>query len=201
MPKTKMTKSKWALVVLVMVALGVTAIHRSIASNQPQDHQHHQQAQKDKPKTPTPFADGAVNPNAIPDLVAYEFLFNSVADGAGLTEPERMRAKLFVEKIGLDDLQRKKVIATANGFREKEAPLKAQAKELKDRNWPNPSSSVMAQLGNLQAQKERALREEFRSLREQLNDSDKEKLDKRLLEIKSKVKMYPPIPLEKFQKR
>jgi hypothetical protein len=196
-----MTKSKWVVVVLLMIALGATAINRSIASNQHQDHQHHQQTQQAKKDLPPPLTDGSKNPHAIPDFVAYEFLLKSIADGAGTTEPERIRAKLFVEKVGLDEPKRKMLTAAANGFREKLAPLNAQAKELKDRNWPNPSPSVMAQLGNLQAQKERALREQINLLTEQLNDSDKEKLNKRLLEIKSKVKMYPPIPLEKFQKR
>jgi hypothetical protein len=196
-----MTKAKWMLVVLLMIALGATAIHRSLASNQSSAHQHHQQAQQGKKTLPPTIADGATNPHAIPDLVAYEFLLKSVADGAGTTEPERIRAKIFVGKTGLDEEKNKKLTATANSFRAALAPVAAQVKELKDRHWPNPSPSVMAQLGDLQRQREAILREQFNSLMEQLNDADKEKLNKRIMEIKSKVKMYPSLPIEKFQKR
>ncbi len=201
MPKTKMTKSKWALVVLVMIVIGATAIHRSMATNQPQDHQHHQQAQKDKPKTQPLIADGSVNPQAIPDIVAYEFLFNSVADGAGLTEPERIRARIFADRIGLEYRNYQVLRVKANEFRAKLTPLDAQAKELKDRNWPNPSESVKGQLGSLQAQKENMLKRQIKDLERHISASDKEKLNKRLLEIKSKVKMYEPLPVEKFKKQ
>jgi hypothetical protein len=200
------SKVKWTLFILLAAVLVTTAINRTIASNhqqtnQPDHHQHHQQQRNQASALPPLLVDGALNPNAIPDLVAYEFLLNSVADGAGTTEPDRIRAKILVGKTGLSEQKNQALTATANSFRVALAPLNAQAKELKDRNWPTPSSSVLAQLDNLQRQKETILRARFNALLEQLNDDDKEKLNKRILEIKSKVKQYPSIPVEKFQKR
>lgn len=205
-----MTKSKWIVVVVLAGALiTVGAFKRTSASNdqptqgvQNQDpHQHHQQQVRKPLELPALLVDGATNPHAVPDLIAYEFLFNSIADGAGTTEPDRIRAKVFVQKTGLDEQKNQKLVATANSLREAVVPLKAQAKDLKDRHWPTPSQSVMAQLNNLQRQKETILKERFNSLMEQLNTSDREKLNKRVLEIKSKVKIYPSIPVEKFQKK
>lgn len=203
MPKTKMTKSKWALVVLVMITLGATAIHRSIASNQPQDHrQHHQALQSQaQPSASLPplIADGANNPSAIPDLVAYEILLNSVADNSEISEPERLRARELGKKTGLPADKIESLKNTANKFKGDIKGFDAQALELKDRHWPKPDQSVRGQLNALQHQKEAALRKAFQSLLDGLSDEDKEKLNKRMLEIKGKVKVYQDIPIEKYQ--
>ena len=196
------TKVKWSLVILLTAVLVTTALNRTMASNNQQADQHqHQHQQNQVSALPPLLVDGALYPHAIPDLVAYEFLFNSVADGASTTESDRLRAKVFAGKTGLDDQKRQVLTTMANSFRATLAPLNAQAKELKDRNWPIPSPAVLAQLDKLQRQKETILRERFNALMEQLNGSDKERLNKRILEIKSKVKQYPSIPVEKFQKR
>jgi hypothetical protein len=203
MPKTKMTKGKWALVVLLMFVLGATAIHRSIASNQTQDHQHHQQTtqtQKGKPNPQTPIIDGAVDPNAIPDVVAYEHFFNSITNDAGAAERDIARANYFVDRIGLVESKKKIVIEKANSYRGEVKSFDAEAKALKDHNWPNPSDSVKAQLKNLQTRKERLLRKQYFSLLEQLTDTEKGKLRLQIQEVKSKVKVYQPLPVEKFQK-
>jgi hypothetical protein len=197
MPETKMTKMKWGLVALLMVVIGVAAISRGVISNKQQDHTAHHQSGQKKKEPPAPLIDGSKNPNGIPEMVAYELLLNSIANSTGTTEPDKIRAKHLSDKVGLDEKKNKIMTDTANGFRAKIASLDAQAKELKDQNWPYPSSAVMAQLGNLQAQKNKLLREQVDSMLGQLNDSDKEKMGNRLLEIKRKVKMYPATPAQK----
>ncbi len=197
MTETKMTKMKWGLVAIVLLALGAATISRSMASNKQQDHQGHHQAQANKKEPPAPLVDGSKNPNGIPEMVAYELLLNSIANSTGTTEPDKIRAKHLTDKVGLDEKKNKIMTDTANGFRAKIASFDAQAKELKDQNWPYPSSAVMAQLGNLQAQKNKLLREQVDSMLGQLNESDKEKINNRLLEIKRKVKMYPATPAQK----
>ena len=98
-----MTKSKWILVVVLASALiTVGAFKRTSASNdqptqevQNQDpHQHHQQLQQAGVPTEMPplLVDGATNPYAVSDLVAYEFLLKSIADGGpNETDAERGR--------------------------------------------------------------------------------------------------------------
>ncbi len=203
MAKTTMTKSKWMLVVLLMIALGATAINRSMASNQQQDHQHHQQALQTQAQPsaslPPLIADGAKDPSAIPDLVAYEILLDSVAENAAISEPERVRARGLAKKTGISADKLETLKNTANKFKEDINGFDAQARELKDRHWPKPDQSVRGQLNALQHQKEAALRQAFRSLLEGLSDADKESLNKRLLEIKGKVKVYQDVPIEKYQ--
>ncbi len=200
MPETKMTKMKWGFVALLMIVIGAAAISRSVVSNKQQDHSAHQQTQNKKEYQPV-LIDGSVNPNAIPDLLAYEFFFSSVANGAGTTESAKRRAKYLIEKIKISEQTQKLITDKANGIKEQLKPLDAQAKDLKDQNWPSPSSSVMAQLNNLQAQKERMIREEIDTLQGQLNDKEKEELSLQILEIKKRIKTYQPIPIEKFQKK
>jgi hypothetical protein len=200
MPETKMTKMKWGFVALLMVVIGAAAISRSVASNKQQDHSAHQQAQGKKEYQPV-LVDGSKTPNAIPDLVAYEFLFNSVANGAGTTETDRIRAKHYIGKTNLKEQKQKLIIEKANGLKENIKTLDAQAKEIKDRNWPNPSSAVMAHLNQLQAQKEKMIREQIDTLRDQLSNEEKELLDLQIIEIKQKVKVFQPVPIEKFQKK
>ncbi len=206
-----MTKIKWTwtLVILVTVALSATAIRHTMAQAQ-QDHSQHQMAAQTSAATkdsgPPPIADGDTNPGAIPDLVAYEFLLNSIAEGPALSEPERLRAKMLAEemssvRIGLAKEKVALVKETANKFKDDIKSFDAESKGLKDRNWPKPDQSIFGQLNALQQQKEASLRKAFNSLLGQLSDEDKEKLNKRLLEIKRSVKVYQDIPLEKFQKK
>lgn len=202
MPKTKMTKSKWALVAILMLAVGATAIHRSMASNQSQDHQHHQQAsppQQAQQNLPPLLVDGAIDPSAIPDWVAYDFLFHSVTNGPDDSDLERTRASVLAQKAGLSEAKTKVLKDTASKCREELKILKAQERALKDQHWPKPSESIMGQLTALQHQKEAALHRSFRSLLVQLDDEDIAKLNKRLLEIKKSAKVYQDIPIEKYQ--
>lgn len=205
MPETKMTRTTWGMVVLLMVAIGATAIHRSLASNQQQDHQHHQQASQPPTQSaaslPPLIANGADDPSAIPDLIAYEILLNSVAEDVATSEPERMRARGLAKKTGLPAEKLEALRNTANKFRVDIKGFDAQALELKDRHWPKPDPSVRGQLNALQQQKEAVLRQAFRSLLEGLSDEDREKLNKRLLEIKGRVKVYQEVPIEKYQKQ
>ncbi len=202
MPKTKMTKSKWGLVLLLMLAIGAAALSRSMASNQSQDHQHHQQAsppQQAQQNLPPLMADGANDPFAIPDWVAYDFLFILIADGPNNSDIERSRATVVAKQVGLSEAKTKLLKDTANKCREELKALKAQERALKDENWPKPSESVKGQLTALQNQKEAALHRSFRSLLVQLDDEDIAKLNKRLLEIKKTTKGYQDIPIEKYQ--
>ena len=206
-----MTKSKWiAVVVLASALITVGAFKRTSASNdqpvQNQDpHQHHQlqQQQAGVPvEMPPLLVDGATNPQAVSDLVAYEFLLKSIADGgANETDAERGRATMLLEKSRLGEKDAALLKAAANGFKGGLTALDAQAKEIKDRNWPNPSRNAMDRLAQLQQQKESMLKQRIDSLFSLMSEDQRAKLNERILEIKRKVKVYQDVPVEKYQKR
>lgn len=195
MPETKMSKTKWGLVVIVMIVLGAAAISRSMAANNQQDHQHHQQ-------TTTPpqlIADGANDPSAIPDLVAYEFLFNSIAETPEMSEPEKLQARRLSlkTKIAVDKVYF--ISKNANKYKGEIKNFDLQARDLKDRHWPKPDQSVRGQLTALQNQKEASLKKAVKSMLDGLSNEEKEAVRSRLLEIKQKIKVYQDISIEKFQ--
>lgn len=206
-----MTKSKWIVVVVLACALiTVGAFKRTSASNaqptqavQNQDpHQHHQQSQQARVPSEMPplLADGATNPQAIPDLIAYEILFNSVAIPTAASEVDRLRANNMAEQTDLSSEKIETLRSAANSFRDKIANLDAQAKVIKDRHWPKPGAAAQNDLIALQKRKEAVLRQEFNSLTKQLNDEEQEKLNSRLLEIKRGVRAYQELPIEAFQR-
>jgi hypothetical protein len=197
-----MTKAKWASVILLTAVLITTVLHRIMASNPQQPHQSDYHHRPDQPTALPPLlVDGAKNPDAVPDVVAYEFLFNSVADGAGTTQPEKLRASYLAQKTGLNERNLRALTDKANDFRQGLDPLDAQAKELKDSHWPTPPQWVMDNLADLQRQKEVLLKERFEALLMELDEKEKGILNQRVLEIKKKVKIYQDTPVEKFQRR
>jgi hypothetical protein len=151
-----MTKVKWIMAAILVAGVLSMAIVRSTASNHHQERQHRQQTSTSLPPL---LADGSTNPSAVPDLVAYEILLNSVADGAGSdgigsSEAERSRAGILAKKTKLSTDKIELLKATANTFKANIRNLDTQAMELKDRHWPRPNQSVFNELSALQRQKE-----------------------------------------------
>jgi hypothetical protein len=192
-----MTKEKWIMAIILVAGILAIGFIRSTASNSHLSHQHQQQASA---LLPPLMADGATNPSAIPDLIAFEFLLNSVADGLGTSEIERSRAKILAEKTNLPPDKIELLKSTANTFRLDIRNLDAQVMEIKDRHWPKPNPSVFNELSALQKQKEARLSGALNSLLAQLNDEEKEKLNNRILEIKKKVQVYQELPIEAYQR-
>ncbi len=181
-----MTKATWSSILLLTVGVLSIPYFGGIAPNRHQAHLFQQQT----PAPPPPLlADGAINPSAVPDLIAYEILLTSVAE-AGAAEVDGLRARLLAEKTKLpaDKIELLKV--AANTYRANVKRLDAQAAEIKERHRPNPAQTAAAQLGELQRQKEAMLSGIISSFLGKLNNDEKEKLNKRLLEIKKNVKVY-----------
>ena len=199
MPETKMSKTKWGLVVIVMIALGAAAISRSMAANNQQDHQHHQAAAQARDTPPQLIADGANDPSAIPDLVAYEFLFGSIAETPEMGEPEMLQARRLSLKTGLAVDKVHFIRKNADKFKGEIKGFDTQARDLKDKHWPKPDQSVRGQLTALQNQKEASLKKAVKSMMDGLSSEEKEAVNTRILEIKKKIKVYQDIPIEKFQ--
>ncbi len=177
-----MTKTKWVLVALLAGTLVTAAtLKRTMASNDqfvqnPDQHQHHQAQQQRRPPSDMPplLADGATNPYAIPDLIAYEILLNSVALPTAVSEIDLLRVKILAEKTNLDPDKVGMLKTAAHAFRDRIISLDAQAKVIKDRDWPKPGPAALNELSALQKQKEAILSEVFNSLVKQLSNEEKE---------------------------
>jgi hypothetical protein len=96
--------------------------------------------------------DGAINPELIPDHVAYEvFLRSLTADEKDAIGQRRARA--FAEDAGLRGTEADDLLTAAAEFEQSITSLDSQVKIIKDKNWPSPSDAVLTQLTELQQQK------------------------------------------------
>lgn len=165
--------------------------------NKPKSHDHAHMQQKGN--MPPLLVNGADNPAAIPDIIAYEILFKSITTVPVTGEAERKIAQGLAKKMGLDEAKTDLIRQSANDFKSRIRAFDQQTLELKDRHWPKPSPAVMNQLDALQKQKEGILNGIIKSLPERLGDEDAQKLSQRIEEIKKKVKVFQEVPIEAFQ--
>ncbi len=96
--------------------------------------------------------DGAVNPELIPDRVAYSLVFRLIANRQIAEEKSRIRA--YIRQMGLSDADTDGLIAAAEEFQQRVGELDAQAKQIKASNRGNSSAQLTAHLVQLQHQKE-----------------------------------------------
>lgn len=135
--------------------------------------------------------DGAVNPELIPDHAAYTVVFRSLALRED-TDFERRRATSWAQGAGLDEERADALLTAANEFQQRVSALDQQVREIKDRTWPKPSAEVMAQLTDLQRQKEEIVGEIVASLPVRLGEEGAEKLRQRVNNhVKQKMKIAP----------
>jgi hypothetical protein len=189
-----MKKAKWALVTFLAIGSLSVLFFASVASDYHKTHSHQQRPSN----VPVPVADGATNPSAVPDLIAYEILFNSVAD-EGSGGLEKSRAKLFGEKTKLSVDKIDLLRSTANYFKVSIKHFDAEAMGLKDAHWPRPAPAVLNQLAALQKQKEATLNAAVNSLLTLLIFDAGLILANGILESKKKVNVYPVFQLRRIR--
>ncbi len=150
-------------------------------------------------KQPDVLADGAVNPAAISDRVAYELFFQSIlVDETNAASVKS--ADLLVKQTGLDDFRLTTLKAIAKDLQQEIAKLDVQAKDIKDKYWPTPPPSAFADLNKLQAQKEALIAAAIQKLPEQLqSQSNANRLQAHVLTLKAKMKVFKEIPISAYQ--
>ena len=163
----------------------------------------YQQIHQTKPDSPGTI-NGAVNPTMIPDEAAYSVLFRLITNRQ--TDAEKSRIRAYIRQMGLGDQKCRScpfssessdkdidsLIAAAEVFQQRVGILDRQVKEIKDRNWPNPSKEVMAHLALLQQQKEVIVTEIIASLPSRLSADALDKVRRHTNErIKRKMKIVP----------
>lgn len=141
--------------------------------------------------------DGATNPEMISDRIAYLMFFQLISEHLKTNEvKDRQRLEGYFDMTTLERADRDALINAATLLRQSTAPLAHQAKEIKDRNFPNPSPQVMQQLTALQRQREAITDESTATLPNRLSLKGLQKLRRFINEhVKRKVKILPPAPL------
>jgi len=160
---------------------------------------------RQRPPDPPGTVNGSQNPELVPDRVAYSILFRFLSDRQSEDEKNSMRFYLR-QKLGggdCDATEEEKaatdnvidaLLTAATEFSKQVAPLDSEAKSLKDKHWPNPSSDVMGSLARLQARKDAAVLKLAASLRGRFTGKVKEsaKLERLIHEnLKRKIKITP----------
>lgn len=149
------------------------------------------------------FIDGAVNPELIPNNVAYSLLFRLLSDRH--TEEEKRRARSYLQMVfgcgNCSDQERAAskahidaFLAVVQEFEQRVSPLDRRAEEIHAQNWrPNPSPAVLAELNALQAQKDAIVAELIASLPTRLGVDGAERLRQHINErVKRRTKIGPP---------
>jgi hypothetical protein len=135
--------------------------------------------------------DGNVNPASIPDHIAYTLAFRTIALRQG-TAFEKARSRAWVKSAGLDEAAADKLIEAANEFGARVSVLDQQAKQIKDRTWPNPDGATIGQLTALQARKEALVTEIVASLPARIGPETADKFRRHVTEhLKRKMKIAP----------
>jgi len=139
----------------------------------------------DPPRT----IDGTKNPELIPDIAAYSVILRLLSNRQ--TEDEKNRARSYLRYAGLKEADIEAFLIVATTFQERVAVLDSQVKSVKDRNWPSPSAEVMAQLTQLQQQKEVIIAETVASLPNRLSASGLESMRRHVNErVKGNMKVF-----------
>jgi len=177
------------LVTILIIAVGLAAV--GIGAGKPKNTTtkttQNASAKQDHPGT----IDGKVNPELIPDHIAYTLVFRTIALHQN-TDFEKRRSRAWAKSVGLDDAGADKLLAAANEFHMRVSVLDNQVKEIKNRSWPNPGAQVMAQLTDLQEKKEAIVAEIVSSLPTRLGSEWAGKLHNHInSDVKRKMKHLP----------
>jgi 2',3'-cyclic-nucleotide 2'-phosphodiesterase (5'-nucleotidase family) len=135
---------------------------------------------------------GAIDKNLIPDHAAYTIFLRFAAHQNQANKPV---VRSYFKFNGFGDADIAAILAVAEDFRQRVAVLDSEVRQIKDRNWPNPDPSVMAQLSQLQQQKEAIVSELVNSLPTRLSSQGQERMNHLIKDrIKAKMKIFPPPP-------
>lgn len=189
----RLVLSAFALVAIALIGVGIARAGRGQNIHASHGAQGHAQL-----ALPSPLADGATNPDAVPDLIAYEILLNSIA-GNSVGELDRLRADVLAKQTKLPVEKVELLKQHALNFKLEIKALDNEVEGLKKAYWPKPSPAVMNQLAALQKQKEAILDRVVHAFVDRLNDDEKQQFNTRLMEIKRSVKVYPEPPIEVYQ--
>jgi hypothetical protein len=147
--------------------------------------------------------DGAKSPELIQDDVAYLMMLRLIASHS--TELEKHRVRSYIKHLGLGvfdciECPRKRspdtdvdlVMDIAAKFRQETSDLEQRVKEIKEKNWPNPSQEALQELGVLENRFNVRLHAKVIELKSRLSIEGRDNLSESITKgIKPKIKIYP----------
>ena len=164
---------------------------------------------REKPKPPADepgMIDGAKNPELIPDRVAYSLLFRVISGRQNEADRERVRS--YVRQFGtgvkgcddnkdcskrMSNADVDAILAAAAEYQGRVAALDQQAGEIKKNNWSNRTPEIMAQLTQLQRQKDAVIDEFVASMPKRLSPGGLKRLRDHVegrVKVKTKIKKH-----------
>jgi hypothetical protein len=147
-----------AIVCAVLVSgllTGSSKVNKSI----PLDRGSTPHAAQTSPQDPPGTIDGSVNPELIPDVVAYQLFFNFFSNR---TPGERGKLQAYLKQTALAGVKLDSLLALANHYRQRVAPIDSRAQAIRNSNQSLTMESGMGvdlQLAPLQAEKEAIVQE------------------------------------------
>lgn len=185
--RTLVVSFSLGLLAVVAVAGANVALMRKLPTKPAQ---HEKSLRLDPPGT----VNGAENPTKIPDEVAYSLAFRLIEKHRFDNKDKRLQG--YFKLIGLDDSDKKSLLLAADEFQERVGRLDKQAAEIKNKTWPRPDSSVMAQLTELENQKKAIVIAITSRMLSRMSTNGSLRLQQHVNNhVKSKIKMFPPTPL------
>jgi acetylornithine deacetylase/succinyl-diaminopimelate desuccinylase-like protein len=191
-------------ILFVLAALGIVGIAAGVSKNTANAPKAAATITKQQPKPnvdPVGTINGAVNPEQIPDHVAYSLLFNLIAGRQ--TEAEQNRIRAYIRQVGLGGADVDTLITTAEEFRQRVSILDKQAAAIKDRHFfkdadgkyqPNGSTATSeerTQLQQLQRQRESIVADIVASLQQRLSADGFAKARQHVNErVKHRIKIF-----------
>jgi len=200
--------------VIALVGFATTTLHSTEkAKAAPAETVYRVQHTHQKKPDPAGTVDGATKPEMIPNRVAYMLLFRFISNhreneakekqireyvrGIGLGKQHRCPPHIAPDdcslpNVGSGDSDIDALIGVSESFQQRVSILDAQAKNIKDRTWPNPGPEVWEQLTLLQQQKEILTDEIIASLPSRLSAGGLERVIKHINQrVKHLTKKFP----------
>lgn len=137
---------------------------------------------------------GAEDPGKIPDHVALSLVFRLIQKHRHDQKDQRLQG--YLRLIGLNDADKEALLIAADEFDEQVGRLDEEAQAIKDKTWPSPTPSVMAQLTQLENQKNAIVTGIAARMLSRMSPSGTLRFQQHINgHVKSKIKMFPPTPL------
>jgi hypothetical protein len=152
--------------------------------------------------------DGSLNPELISNKTAYSVMLRLLSNRK--SDEEKARGRSYIKSLlqlkcgscnelekgdgtlAEDEADIDAVFSEVKEFEEKVTAFDNLVEEIKWRNWPDPNPVSIAQLENIQAQKDAMVNETILNLKNKLSEKSRKIFDKRVEEqVKRKIKLIP----------
>ena len=139
-------------------------------------------------RLPPGSIDGSVNPESIPDEIAYSLLFRLLAQRD--TKEENAKIRSYIKLMNVTDA--KGLLSVVDEFERRVGKLDRQAEKIHEKRGPNLDSQALARLNALEQQKNEIIADIVQTLPGRIDVDNLDNLRTHIKErVKRNVKMIP----------